>query len=225
MAKHRHDFEKRYFEITAKMILEHVYGDSFGDLVVSDKPDIVAKDMSIGIEVTRVVTPEIQERNEYFRKNLLGKELADLDKKGLKRFEKDGYQVLTREQLHHTKGDNTVVAYCSPVFCITTEPIKDAIVKKIDIINTRGYQPVRRLCLYVFTEDRDDYLDDDIQEAAEDVAKQNSNAGYRFDVLFVDNWERLYRFDFATHETETVEIKELHDNICDEARKLADLGD
>lgn len=225
MEKHRHDYEKRYFEITAKMILENVYGESLGTLTISDKPDIVSKDQSFGIEVTRIINPGVKIREDYFAKEMVGKQYKHLDVAGLKRFEKDGFEVLTNERIHNTQGDETVTAYISPVFCLTTQPAEDAIIKKLDKINSGEFQTVGKLYLYLIADYVFNYSEGDIQEIVECFVDENTKADSKFNGLFIDNWEQLYRYDYATHETKKVELNELHSSICDEARKLADLGE
>lgn len=225
MEKHRHDYEKRYFEITAKMILENVYGESLGALLISDKPDIISKDQSFGIEVTRVIDPGQKIREDYFAKEIAGKQYKHLDVEGLKRFEQDGFEVLTNEHIHNSQGDDTVTAFISPVFCLTTEPAKDAIIKKLDKINTGKFQTVRNLYLYLIANYVFNYTESDIQEIVDCFVEENTKAVSKYNGLFIDNWEQLYRYDYATRKTEVVVLNGLHDSICNKARRLADLGD
>ena len=225
MEKHRHDYEKRYFEITAKMILENVYGESLGALTISDKPDIVSQDKSIGIEVTRIIRPGQKIREDYFEKSLVGKQHKHLDIAGIKRFEKDGYEVLTNERLHNVKNDDTVTAYITPVFELTTQPAKDAIIKKLDKINSGEYQPVEELYLYLIADFVFNYNEGDIQEITAYFVEENAKTVRKFDGLYIDNWEQLYKCDFITREIQKNELNGLHKRICDEARRLADLGD
>lgn len=225
MEKHRHDYEKRYFEITAKMILENVYGESLGALIISDKPDIVSKDQSFGIEVTRIINPGVKIREDYFAKEMVGKQYKHLDVAGLKRFEKDGFEVLTNERIHNTQGDETVTAYISPVFCLTTQPARDAIIKKLDKINSGKFQTVEKLYLYLIADYVFNYSKGDIQEIVDCFAEENSKAVQKFNGLFIDNWEQLYRYDCVTRKAEVVVLNGLHDNICDEARRLAEIGE
>ena len=65
--------DKFYYEKLCKTMLELKYGEKFYDLELCDKPDLQNSSASIGIEVTRAISPNEGELLAFVNKNLSNK--------------------------------------------------------------------------------------------------------------------------------------------------------
>ena len=133
----------QFYEMRALHTLRIVFPDEFGNLILSDKPDLVDDDRKMGVEVVHPANPKEMEFSAYFYKNFENKHIDQVPKKGLKKFRENGYDVCLNEQ---SKIIHSYKHSCQP---FDIQIIFDAINHKVDKLNKMEYRYSSNISLYL----------------------------------------------------------------------------
>ena len=83
----------KYIEQLSFLLLKHIYPEISSKYILSDAPDLQAKDKSVGIEITEAVAPEIAQIDGEFAKLRFGKKAEHEIERCKRLIEKNGGEV------------------------------------------------------------------------------------------------------------------------------------
>lgn len=128
-----------YWECYAKYVLSYIDSDTYGRLIMSDMPDLVDKQKSLGVEVTRAGHEKSFEASSLFSQNLEERD----ESKRLKR----------KKQIKLCGGtlvDDGIMV--GPDGKDSFKLILDSIENKLKRLNSGGYQTMENYHLFVMSD-------------------------------------------------------------------------
>lgn len=214
MDRNNHNFDKYYYEYLAKVTLEKLFPQAFGELLHGDKPDLLLTDKSYGIEVTRIVYPRNEQREAYFQKNFRDKNVRDVDAKALGRFHKENKVLIVDGMIC-----GRVLDYPS---IVSNDRAIEVIIKKVKNTDLACFS-CAKLDLYAFSESSghcDRY--EEIKEIADAVISYQCGNGLKFEKLYYDDWKQLYVCNLHNGSIEKYDTENIKTEWCKKACYLVD---
>lgn len=123
------------WECYARHVLQFIDSDKYGNLAYSDKPDLIDRAQSLGIEVTASQTQASREAESIYSKLLYENDSSQ---------EKRRIELIEQCGAHFEKG-----VLFGPNGMDSFEPIIEALRKKLDRLDSGDYEPFRRNELFV----------------------------------------------------------------------------
>ncbi len=178
-------YDKDYFELYALLNLVYCYDESLASLKKCEKPDWISEELSIGLEITRALSPKDGERwkliNKYFGKGYSFEEIREKTNSELK---------YNNNFFKNVNG----IAYCEEIvnYKNVKSLIVDAIRCKLNKMND-GYKTFNNNWLYVFSEVS--LLENfEIKDICNEIQKvvNEWNYKYVFNKIFINSIDELY---------------------------------
>lgn len=178
---------EEYYKTYAKLALAYIYDKNLINLEVDkkEKPDMQNENLSLGIEVTRAINPEIgvgiSITVDYFGKNLSYNDIKEVTEKK-KKFQGELFKLNNGATcLSFFKGMRD-----------TSYPIKlikQAILTKIKKLN-KEYTIFETNGLYIYAQ-TSIFDENGIKELLESINNNTFNYKYYFDIYFIDFIDKL----------------------------------
>lgn len=216
-----HNREKQIYEMRAKLTLERLPELGLGSLVSSEMPDLLTQDGKFGIEVTRAITGNDAEQVAVFHKLLNGKSIQEIPQKTMLRFRKDGTKVVTTNHLGIVPS-GIVCGYAPPAQWFSTQPVKDAIKRKLEHINQVQYQSTDKLALYVFTPMFKEYSKNKVQEVLDYIYPCQDAYIKSFDTIYIDDCGWFYECDMKRNIIRFFDTQSILHGINEDAKAFVD---
>lgn len=178
-----------YGECYAKIALEWLPDEQYDNLIVSDKPDLQARDKSIGIEVTQAFDPHQLEAEKLYVKiacnEIRNKEKAtDLIKKSGCKLDEG---VLC--------GKKSIDSFCL---------VLKALEHKLKKLNGGGYAAFEKYGLFVFS---DIYADKEmLKNALDSIIQIQERQSIIFKWVMVSTYGCFYLFDIDKNDFRVIKI-------------------
>ncbi|MBE5745296.1 MAG: hypothetical protein E7355_04085 [Clostridiales bacterium] len=173
-------------ELQALTLLKKYFYE-YRELVLSDKPDLVDMENSIGVEITTAVNQNVAEREAFYRNKMNDKNIRGFSKVDIQKFEQYGLSLV------HEKGNGRIFGL-SRMF--GTEE-KELIFKAIEKKYKKQYQPLKILDLYIFF--RQFFIEgiskDDLQGLFQNIHQYENIYGKIFDKIMIDFYSELLILD------------------------------
>lgn len=209
-----------YDECYAKLVLEKLFPDEYKNLELSDRPDLRDNTRNIGIEVTSAYPPHMQEA--LFIGADIPYRSAEEKKKGLNQLGKLGYKYtqygMFSPSFSYTWAGNIYPdiekALCAPVIKVVK--------KKLDKLNTGGYDALQQYNLFIQTEPRiDEWMPPKIMERLLPL----SNREKRYAVIYVLAMKDLLIFDIESQSWTRLKTGTKLYGLGDQARVMVEEGE
>ena len=123
------------WECYARHVLQFIDGDKYGNLAYSDKPDLIDRARSLGIEVTASQSQDSRKAESLYSKLLYENDSSQ---------EKRRIELIEQCGAHFEKG-----VLFGPNGSDSFEPVIEALRKKLDRLDSGDYEPFRRNELFV----------------------------------------------------------------------------
>lgn len=177
----KNDYNKDYFEKYALLSLVYCYDDKLHSMKKHERPDWIDENRSIGLEVTRALSPKDGERESiierYFCKGYTPEEIINKANRELK-CNKDMFKI----------ADGICYVEKNVNYSDVKQLIIDTINTKISKLNSH-YDKFNKNWLYVFTDSS--LLDDgDIEEIILKINNIGDNSS--FDKIFINIIDKIY---------------------------------
>lgn len=192
------------WECYARHVLQFIDSNKYGNLTYSDKPDLIDRTRSLGIEVTDSQSRESREAESLYSR------LAFIDDQSWRK-----RQVERIEQCgaHYESG-----ILFGPKGTDSFELVYEALNKKLERLNSNDYELFRRNELFV----KSTILADEemLREALSKMEKQSRDHPRRFASVTVSVPEHNYVFDFDSSTYKSLEfVSSEQFRIADSARR------
>ena len=161
----------------------------YSGLKLSDKPDLVDIDNSIGVEVTSASNPKVRERETFYCKELHGKKIQDIGKAQQNQGEEYGLSLV------YTKNDGEIFSLARMYGAEEKELLPNAIKKKY----SKKYQGLKKLDLYIFFRHFfvECFSKTDLQELFSMIHQCEKHYGKVFGKIMVDFYSKLLVLDIS----------------------------
>lgn len=168
----------------------------YSGLELSDKPDLVDLENSIGVEVTSASNPKVREREAFYWKKLHGRNIKNFTKTQINLGEEYGLSLL------HTKNDGEIFSLARTFGAEEQELLHKAIVEKYQ----KTYQQLNQIDLYIFFRQycAEGFSYDDLQglfQTAHQCEKKYSEA---FGKIMVDFYSKLLTLDIRNNSIKVI---------------------
>lgn len=192
------------WECYARHVLQLIDSDKYGNLTYSDKPDLIDRAQSLGIEVTASQSQDSRKAESLYSKLLYENDSSQ---------EKRRIELIEQCGAHFEKG----VLY-GPNGSDSFEPVIEALRKKLDRLDSGDYEPFRRNELFV----RSNILADEemLREALSNMKKESSGHSCHFAsvIVSVPGYNYVFDLDASTCVSLEFEYEDQH-RIAREANK------
>ncbi|MBR6571834.1 MAG: hypothetical protein IKK75_15410 [Clostridia bacterium] len=183
--KAKHHLSKEYYERLAKLLLENALPDTYSNLIMLDRPDLLSTEQDEGIEVVRSLLLNEGEAEGRF-KRMVEKKPEDIPPKDVEAFEMLGYKTLTSNEV--------ICGYTSiSASWISIEPIQKNYIKKINKLPHYCLHSVNSL--FIFAPLFNYYDCNDILEFFLWVEKTNNSYSLKYDKVFVYDEPNFHLYD------------------------------
>ena len=198
-----------FYELYAKSVLEVLFPKEYGNLILSDKPDLIDTKSCFGIEVTHPVDEEDEKYDSYFQDKLHNKAKEELPKKGLLRF------TDSKRELIFDKETNRVDAYKKPYVPFDIELIYTAIRKKFSKLNSGLYKYPNNISLYLNMSrySKENICEKTVNGILDYAINLKNSSEYSFKEIYYDCLMVLYRINLDTRKVEEYDLLDLLDTI------------
>lgn len=177
----KNDYNKDYFEKYALLSLVYCYDDKLHSMKKHERPDWIDENRSIGLEVTRALSPKDGERESiierYFCKGYTPEEIINKANRELK-CNKDMFKI----------ADGICYVEKNVNYSDVKQLIIDTINTKISKLNSH-YDKFNKNWLYVFA-DSSLLYDGDIEEIILKINNIGDNSS--FDKIFINIIDKIY---------------------------------
>lgn len=191
------------------MFCNFIDSDKYGNLAYSDKPDLIDREQSLGIEATASQSQDSRKAESLYSKLL---------------YENDSSQEKRRVELIEQCGAHfeKEVLY-GPNSSDSFEPVIEALRKKLDRLDSGDYETVRRNELFV----RSNILADAemLREALSNMKKESSDHSCHFAsvIVSVPGYNYVFDLDASTCVSLEFEYEDQH-RIAREANKEVNIA-
>ncbi len=208
-----HDYQKRYFEYLAKLVLEIYLPHQYKDLVLSDRPDLRMGD-DYGVEVTRALYLNDAKATGIFR-FLKDRHIDSVDKRHLDSMERLGIEFLLSD-------DGVIRGYApNEGTWINDEELKREYIKKVEKYKNNPLL-ISTVDLFIYSPMYDWLEKDIIQEFMQWI---DEIKGCPFRRIIVFEFSYLYVYDVETKTFETIAVDTVSPKtlkaLCTKAREYA----
>ena len=199
-----------YIEQLAFLILNHFFPEFSSKFILGDKPDIQAKDHSIGIEVTEAVLPEIAKINGEYAKLRYGKQKKQEIERCKKLIEQNG-GIVTEIGLTYPVTDS------ESELCLFTYALQKKL-EKLPAYRNNGFEIMG---LFIFFDEPP--IPFDPKAVMERFCEIQKGCKEQYDFLFLAYRNGVIYFDFPNMSYKVYPIKQnAFDNLSICARKLVE---
>lgn len=197
------------WECYARHVLQFIDSDKYGNLAYSDKPDLIDRAQSLGIEVTASQSQDSRKAESLYSKLLYENDSSQ---------EKRRIELIEQCGAHFEKG----VLY-GPNGSDSFELIIEVLRKKLDRLDSGDYEPFRRNELFV----RSNNLADEemLREALSNMKKESSGHSCHFAsvIVSVPGYNYVFDLDASTCVSLEFEYEDQH-RIAREANKEVNIA-
>lgn len=179
-------FDTCFFERYARLTLETFLGDRYGMLVNEDRPDLQAKDRSLGIEVTRAMEP----RKDVAQALL--KEMAGLQ---VKEEDRDDVGSIINSGYGYGLQDGRYIGHIEYDYWVLAQPLKRIIASKIEKVGAGFYGDFKEYGLYIFC--KDNLSESEVLLTMEYASELQHNLDLRYTTMYLSLIDRLYVCDLT----------------------------
>lgn len=199
-----------YIEQLSFLLLKYIFPETSFMFVLSDAPDLQAKDKSVGIEITEAVAPEIAQINGEYAKLRFGKKQEHEKEKCKRRIEKNGGKV-----------DSVGLSY--PVTNSNEEwnIFSNALKKKIKLLPSYRTKGFKNMGLFIFFNEPPIPFDPKVAMERFAEIQKDSVDQYDFLLFGYRNGVIVYDFSNMSYEHYTID-QDTFDNLSLCARKLVE---
>ena len=215
-----HEFQKNYYELVAKKVLEKLWPTEFVDLKHADRPDLISTDRMIGVEVTRALNPNVAEMEAMLRRDFIGNFISKVSSKELQDSRNAGYTLITNKEFNRQPAEK-IVGFSSPAVWHNTKHIQDAFAKKIACVNNQAYCATRELDLYIFTMDVEMNEENEVKELLSFFRAEQEKCEIGFRYVFLDDEGWFYKCDLADNKVQFYNTKDFFRDLCAIAKSEA----
>lgn len=173
----------------------------YNGLVSSEKPDLIDRDKSIGVEVTSALNPKVEEREVYFYKEMKGKHKSSFTAQEIETVEQHGLKIVSCAGFNGTCEEKML----GLVRVFGTEEL-DQLHTAIRNKYKKEYERVDRLDLYIFFRQicAEGISDFEIIRLFETAHKCEEKYGAVFQKIMIDFYEVLLVMDVQRNSTEKI---------------------
>ncbi len=199
-----------YIEQLSFSLLKYILPEFSSKFVLSDAPDLQAKDQSVGIEITEAVAPEIAQIDGEYAKLRFGKKTEYEKEKCIRLIEKNG-------------GDVDSIGLSYPVVNSDTEwdIFSKALRKKIKLLPQYREKGFTKMGLFIFFNEPPIPFDPEI--AMMRFAKIQKDSMDQYDFLFFGYRNGIISYDFHNMRCKVHVIDQYKfDDMSMSARKLVE---
>ena len=172
----------------------------YSGLTLSDKPDLIDPQKSIGVEVTRALNPKVEQRLRHVEEKMKNRDITEFSDEQIKKVEQFGLHIVCKEQPEEEK--DKIVGMIRVFGLEENEQLYIAIRKKY----SKQYTKLKRLDLYVYfrhicegswgTAEKEKVF-----STAYECQKQH---GEVFENIMIDFYSVLLIFDLKKHEIKEI---------------------
>ena len=195
----------RYEEQLALSLLQKHF-PIYRELELSDRPDLIDNQRSLGVEVTMALNPHVEEREKYFEKHLKNRNRQEVSVAQLEKVEQYGLSIVdSADALGDTCG---IMLGLIRVFGMEEhEQLHNAIKKKY----TKKYANLERIDLYIFFRHvcRAGMSEAEIEKLFRTAYKCQEEYGKIFDNIMIDFYDVLLILDLKDHEMKEIPYEEV----------------
>lgn len=196
-------------ECYARHVLQFIDSNKYGNLAYSDKPDLIDREQSLGIEATASQSQDSRKAESLYSKLLYENDSSQ---------EKRRIELIEQCGAHFEKG-----VLFGPNGTDSFEPIIEALRKKLDRLDSGDYETVRRNELFV----RSNILADAemLREALSNMKKESSDHSCHFAsvIVSVPGYNYVFDLDASTCVSLEFEYEDQH-RIAREANKEVNIA-
>lgn len=206
MEKIKHNGGFKY-EIYAQSILSSLFPNKYGNLQLSDRPDLIDPVLQLGVEVVHPCVTSEEEAIRVFDKYFAERETETLDQERLSRLRKSGYDVISWNG-KQVQALQFPQAYTLQVL----KPNISAVQNKLQKLNAHLYQYEHNLSLYLATMQYGfEYDYDEIARYILFYCRQMSQEyEIRFQKVFYDVCHYLYLCSIDGNTIDRYNIQDIH---------------
>ncbi|GAA6333911.1 hypothetical protein I0600191H4_08830 [Collinsella sp. i06-0019-1H4] len=172
------------WECYARHVLQFIDSNKYGNLAYSDKPDLIDRAQSLGIEVTASQSQDSRKAESLYSKLLYENDSSQ---------EKRRIELIEQCGAHFEKG-----VLFGPNGTDSFEPIIEALRKKLDRLDSGDYELFRRNELFV----RSNILADEemLREALSNMKKESRDHSWHFVsvIVSVPGYNYIFDLDAST---------------------------
>ena len=174
-------------ELALELLKKHFL--EYNGLKLSDKPDLVDIENSIGVEVTSASNPKVREREAFYWKELHGKKIQDIGKAQQNQGEEYGLSLV------YIKKDGEIFSLARMYGAEEKELLPNAIKKKY----SKKYQGLKKLDLYIFFRHFfiEGFSNTDLQGLFQTIHQCEKQYGKVFSRIMVDFYSKLLVLDVS----------------------------
>ena len=206
-----------YDECYAKILLENVFLENI-ELCNSDKPDLICKELSLGIEVTSAIRKEDRELHKlWYMMHYLNEEQQERNKERMLQLGVSytgGLQVWGSRTFYHDKIEGTL-----------SEDVYLAFNSKVEKLNKGNYQKLNRYDLFI---DSQTFLPDKCPELLLDKFIEYNNKPKKFEFVYLTTTVDFYKFDLINKKITVISYNDFHcrqRDLANQARLLVEEGE
>lgn len=172
-----------YIEELSFLMLKHILPDFSSNFVLRDKPDLQAKEQSLGIEITEAVSPEVAQINGEYAKLRFGKNTEDEKSKCKRLIEKNGGSI-----------DSFGLSY--PMVNSNTEwnIFLNAMLKKIKLLPKYKEEGFTKMGLFIFFDEPP--IPFNLNVSMEQFAEIQKDSMFKYDFLFFGYRNGVISYNF-----------------------------
>ena len=191
-----HNGRKNLMECRAKATLETIYPNEFSGLNKCEKPDWVAPNDHLGVEVVQATNEKFRHGKALFTNILSGEKITDANKKYVNEIKRLGQHIQTLK-----KEDGYYVFAHSATVSFDKSLLLKVIGEKIERINKSSdpYKTLAYLGLYVISPEAS--LPEDFEEVkgiGDGAYELQYGKERQFAELFLEDGRVIYRYDLRT---------------------------
>ncbi len=202
-----------YYECYAKVILEDLFADRYGKLIISDKPDLQNENLNIAVEVTSAVPREHREAVELWCKS----QYADpkQKEKNIERMKQlnveytEGIQFWNSETISDTQIEGYPIEEFIKSYC-----------SKLRKLNERKYKKFACYDLFVLSEL---YVPNKLCDIVLNALLSKNYGNINFSRVILHEEENIITFDLLNKTYNKVKFIDKQYSFAVQARKMVEL--
>jgi hypothetical protein len=200
----------KYIEQLSFSLLKHIYPEISSKYILSDAPDLQAKDKSVGIEITEAVAPEIAQIDGEYAKLRFGKKTEHEKEKCKRLIEKNSGEV-------DSIGLSYPVTNSKDEWSIFSNALK----KKVKLLPSYRRKGFKKMGLFILFNEPPIPFDPKVAMERFAEVQKNSIEQYDFLLFGYRNGVIVYDFSNMSYDLYTID-QDTFDKLSLRARKLVE---
>ncbi len=189
-------FDTCFFERYAHISLETLLGEDYAALINEDRPDLQMPDHSLGIEVTRAMTPHKDVALEML-KEMAGLQVKEEDREEVDQIIRTGYGYGLQEGRY--------IGHLEYEYWALAQPLRRIIESKVSKVGSGFYGDFQEYGLYIFC--KDDLTEEEVLLTMEYTSDLQRHLDVKYSKMYLSLIDRLYvcdltQVDRLDHKTE-----------------------